>query len=251
MQKSIHLWEVDDRFWNGFGLSDCPSFENMSVLDLGCGAGNRCFEAAAHDAARVVGVDTSDAHFPPGRNFLPSTTASLHDRVTFFKGTLVSLPPEQFDVILSENTFEHVMNVSTLLAEVKERLKPGGRFYVGFGPLYHSYDGDHGWLRDTLPGAKCFLWPWGHLLFERYAFRQLGKKFGRTIDKTYDWPYLDLNQHKVSEFEAMFHNSGMQVAYFRTNRVRSLKAKLFTSLSAFRVLEPYFTFNIFAILVAR
>jgi SAM-dependent methyltransferase len=158
------------------------------------------------------------------------------------------LPSEKFDVIISENTLEHVMNVAELLAQVRDRLKMGGRFYVGFGPLYHAPDGDHGWLRAVLPGRRIFPWPWGHLLLERFAFRKLSKLHGKAVTQTHDWPHLDLNKHTVAEFEEMFRKSGLRIEYLRKNDVRSHKARLFVAFARLPILSPYFTINMFAIL---
>jgi SAM-dependent methyltransferase len=242
------IYNVNDRFWSGFGLFGCPDFSNKTVLDLGCGAGNRCLEAAEHGALRVIGLDTSDGHFAKGRARLASAPIAWRNRVSFYKGSLQSLPAETFDVVLSEDTFEHVMNVAELLAEVRQRLKIGGLFYVGFGPLYHAYDGDHGWLRDTLPGRKYFSWPWGHLILKGLAYRKLSRLHNRKVCQTHDWPYLDLNQHTVSEFEHMFRNSGMRIIYLKKNNVRSLKAKIYTALGKLPILATYFTINMFVIL---
>jgi SAM-dependent methyltransferase len=228
---------AENRFWKGFGLSCCPSFAGKSILEIGCGAGQRSIEAAAHGSNRVVGLDT--------RGVFPTKAP---EGVTFFKGELATFPPEQFDIVVSENTLEHVMDVPDLLAQVRSRLKPGGRFYIGFGPLYHAPDGDHGWLRAVLPGRRIFTWPWGHLLLKRTAFRNLTAQHGKAVTQTHDWPYLDLNQHTVDEYERMFRDSGMRIAYLRKNDVRSLKAKLFASLGKFTFLSQYFTLNLYVIL---
>ena len=44
-------------FWQGFGLNEPLSFKNLKVLDIGCGEGKRCFEAALGGASKVIGVD--------------------------------------------------------------------------------------------------------------------------------------------------------------------------------------------------
>jgi SAM-dependent methyltransferase len=242
------LYRVRDDFWNGFGLSSCPSFAGKSLLEIGCGHGNRCLEAIEHGAIRVVGLDVDGRNFAVGRSLLATAPASWRERITFFEGDLGSFPPEMFDIVLSENTFEHVMNVPELLAQIKARLNPGGRLYVGFGPLYHGPDGDHGWLRQTLPARHLFPWPWGHLLLKRYALSQLSELHSEQITRTYDWPYLDLNQHTVGDFVEMFRTSGLRTVYLRTNHVKSLKARIFTSFARLPFLSRYFTLNIFAIL---
>jgi SAM-dependent methyltransferase len=234
-------------FWDGFGLATCPSFDGRTVLEIGCGHGNRCFEMAAHGATRVVGLDPYDASIAIARKALAASTDPWRDRVTFVEGTIETLPPERFDVIVSEATLEHVLNVSELLAEVHNRLRPGGRFYLGFGPLYHSPFGDHGWLRAVLPGRGFFPWPWGHLLFKGYAFKKLSQRYGKTLTNTRDWPFLTLNQHTLAEYQKMFGSSGLRVEYMRRNYVKSLKARLITAIGRLPVASRYLAMNMFVI----
>jgi SAM-dependent methyltransferase len=162
----------------------------MSVLEIGCGVGRRCLEIATSGADRVVGVDPTENPVVMGRRdeVLSKASVELCNRIVFFRGTIETLPPETFDVVVSEDTLEHVLNVSDLFEQAKNRLKPGGKFYLGFGPPYHAPTGDHGWLRAVLPGRRFFAWPWGHLVFERLAFQRLSKLYGKLVTNTHDWP---------------------------------------------------------------
>jgi SAM-dependent methyltransferase len=237
-----------DPFWAGFGLRTCPDFRGKAVLEIGCGHGWRCIDAAKHGAARVVGVDPLEGQIAEARRTLASAALAEPGRVTFFQGTIEALPAETFDAVISESSLEHVMDVPALLAEVRRRLKPQGRFYLGFGPLYHAFDGDHGWLRAVLPLRRLFPWPWGHLILEKYAMRRLSALHGRTLTRTQDWPYLDLNRLSAADYERMFAESGLRIALARKNHVRSWKARLFAAPAALPVLSKYFTVNMYLVL---
>lgn len=215
----------------------------MTVLEIGSGTGQRSEEIARCGAHRVVGVEP----------FVESFTWAIEKvrypgQIEFFNGELKDLPPETFDAIVSENTFEHVRDVPGLLAEVRARLNPSGRLYVAFGPLYHAPDGDHDWLRSTLPGSHRALIPWGHLIFSKSAFIRLSKRYGRSIRSTIDWPFLDLNQHTAAEFEKMFLDSGLAIAYLGRNYVESAKGRLISALARVPFLAKYCTLNLAAIL---
>jgi SAM-dependent methyltransferase len=244
--EAIDRWDGNE-YWERFGLSACPRFDGKTVLEIGCGEGRRCLEAAAHGAVRVVGIDPLEAQVAACHRVQARSPHPERDRVSFVVATLETLPPERFDIVISESALEHVMDVAALLAHVRSRLNPGGKFYLGFGPLYHAPDGDHGWLRAVLPGRRFFLWPWGHLLFEGYAFRQLSKVHGKALTRTHDWPYLDLNRHTLAQYEAMFRDSGMRVTYVRKNHMRSRKARLFAALGDLPILSKYFAINMFVI----
>jgi SAM-dependent methyltransferase len=240
---------ADGGFWPGFGLSECPSMSGKRVLEIGCGEGARCFDTAAHDAAFVVGVDPLEQSVRRAEQALSTLNPRIRQRVTFFHGHVEELPKEEkFDVILSENALEHVLDVPGLLGEARRRLVPGGRMFIGFGPLYHAPSGDHTWLRSALPGYRYFSWPWGHLLFEGLALRKLSKVHGRPVTKTVDWPYLDLNRHTVDEFERMFRESGMHVLDIRKNYVKSLAGRLFAQAAKLPLLSRYCTLNVYVVL---
>jgi len=238
-------------FWGGFGLNSRPNLDGKTVLEVGCGEGHRTLEAASCGASRVVGVDPLEDAIAAARRNLANSLLQGTSRVNFFKGTIDTLPPEKFDVVISESSLEHVMDVPGLLAGIRNRLKPNGKFYLGFGPLYHAPDGDHGWLRAVLPGRRLFLWPWGHLLLKDYAFRKLSELHNRTLNRTYDWPYLDLNQLSAAEYERAFRNSGLHVEYLFKNHVRTRKARLFGLAARLPVLSKYFVMNMYVILVPR
>lgn len=139
-----------DLFWRGFGLNERPSFAGEVVLEIGSGKGARALEVASCGAERVIGIDPSHEECETARQ--QHRDSEYFHRVEFWAGYLEDYPSQQFGVVVSENTFEHVMDVPELLAEVSRRLRPGGRAYIGFGPLYHAPDGDHGWVKRNAPG---------------------------------------------------------------------------------------------------
>ena len=83
------------RFFNRFERS--LDFAGEAVLDIGCGAGAR----------RVVGVDLY--LIDVARTRLETRHAELAGTVELIEtdGTLTGLDHEQFDVILSKDSFEH------------------------------------------------------------------------------------------------------------------------------------------------
>lgn len=240
---------ADPWFWQGFGLDGCPSFDGRSVMEVGCGTGARCFEAARHGARRVLGIDPFPTVMDVAQARLAEQPADVRARMEFRLTTIEGVRDERFDVILSENTFEHVMNVPEVLAQMRDRLTPGGRAYIGFGPPYHAPEGDHGWMRAVLPGRNVFPWPWGHLLFPKgYIYGKLSKAHGHDIKGTTRWPYLDLNQHTVADYKRMYRASGLRIASIRTNLVYSVKGRIIRLLGRVPGLSKYCTLNMFCVL---
>ena len=143
---------------------------------------------------------------------------ALADVVEYRLGTLHDLTEGDFDAAISENTLEHVLDVPELLAAVRDRLRPGGRLFVGFGPLYHSPFGDHGWMREALPLGRWLPLPWGHVLAPHgWLLRRMQRYYGLPVHSTADWPFLPLNRLAVGDFRRLFRESGLRTVYGRAN----------------------------------
>jgi SAM-dependent methyltransferase len=164
-------------------------------------------------------------------------------------GPLDTLEEGDFDVIVSENAFEHIMNVAEVLRDIDARLSPSGRVYVGFAPLYHSPFGDHGWERKVLPFRRYFSWPWGHLIFPTsYTLRRLSDLHGRPVDFEDGWPYLTLNRHTPDEFLEMFNSGPLKVVSLVINPSFSLKGRVFGLLARLPFGRKYFVWGMNVIL---
>lgn len=238
-------------FWPQFGLDGCPRFEGQRVLEVGFGDGSRCLEAAAHGAERVLGIDTILLHVDQATARRDSDFPRLAGVVDFRHCPIEDLPDAGFDAIISENTFEHIMNVDVVLEQIRCKLSRNGKAYISFGPLYHSPYGDHGWLRAALPLSNTFSWPWGHLLVpETILFRRLHRLKGLPLYRqTHDWAYMDLNKLTIRDYQRLFAKSGLEVRHFDTNVAYSALGKtvrLASRLTPF--LRKYLTFNISAVL---
>jgi SAM-dependent methyltransferase len=235
-------------FWPRFGFPhEGPDFSGKSVLEVGSGRGQRCIDIARRGAQRVVGIDPLQSSVDAARERLKEH-ADLSDVVEYRLGTLDDLGDDTFDAIISEDTLEHVLDVPATLASIRSHLRPGGRAYVGFGPLYHSPIGDHGWMRAALPLGDRFPIPWGHLLAPRkWILRRIEVRENQPAHDTVDWPYLPLNQATVADFRRHFRDSGMKLVYERTNVNRSLLGRAFGLLGRVPGLDKYCTLNMYVI----
>jgi SAM-dependent methyltransferase len=102
----------------------------MDVLDLGCGTG---FGVAllAEVAGNVVGVDFSD------EGLAMAADRYARDNGRYVKADLTStelvaaVGREQFDLVTSMETIEHLEDYFTFVASAAQVLRPGGIFVVG------------------------------------------------------------------------------------------------------------------------
>jgi len=225
-------------------------------LDLGCGHGALTIDIAKSGARSVVGIDLRKPLIDFANQILTTYYPFLIDNVKFIKTDLRALGKVKFDIIISKDTFEHIIDLDKLLPEIEEKLKIGGRLIAGFGPLYYSPWGDHNLLRHKLP--------WTHLLFPEKHFKK------RKIHSIHD---LGLNRFSLKGYEELFNNTnGLKVISFETNVVDTsqhycfsnsfypsvsffnIKAffkiinKIFKVFSIIPGLRDYFVYNIFLVM---
>lgn len=103
------------------------------VLDLGCGDG-RAVELIESTGAAYVGVDIQQSPEVASRSRIDAQFET-------FNGVDLPFPDEYFDVVYSNQVFEHVRHPDRLVCEVLRVLKPGGAFVGALSCLepYHSY----------------------------------------------------------------------------------------------------------------
>jgi len=172
---------------------------------------------------------------------------NLESKVTFKCLNLKSIKEDDFDLIISKSSFEHIIGLDSLLVEMKNKLKVGGKIITGFGPLYNSPFGDHNrLLRHKLP--------WAHIIMlEKYLIKKLNEERVEKINNIHD---LGLNGLSLKQYKDIFYNiEGLTVIDFRTNVVdsstkanRKMINKIFNLFAAVPILREYFTHNIFCVL---
>lgn len=255
MLQDHENFDVDAQFEHGLSrahqlwdrLGDRPDFRGKDVLEVGSGLGFMSADIARAGARSVLGVDIWGPRvefstrkvakrFPELDNIAFSTTST--DRM---EGA------DRFDVIVSENTFEHISDIDAVLASFQRLLRPGGRAYLGFSPLYHSPFGDHGELR-----APVRL-PWLHLVAGRRRVIEAFNKANRETATTL--PECGYNGLKPSDFRDAFARSGLEVEAVRLNpsegRLKRAAMAGFAVLAKAPPLEPFFTVGIYATLRKR
>jgi SAM-dependent methyltransferase len=133
------------------------------LLVVGSGWGTEVLWALRQGAAFVAGIDPRSAE----RAFVETALAErglshLGDRFSLHQGTTVTVPDlGSFDLILSNNTFEHIDCLSANLAALARFLPDkGGRIFIFAAPLFQSSIGHH------LP-----IGPWEHLTQTQESIR--------------------------------------------------------------------------------
>ncbi len=227
----------NEKYWSRFPQ---PLFlEGKLVLDVGCGHGSLAVEMAARGARKVIGVDPNRDSIDFAKENVEKNYPGLRAVLDFQCGDIFSIGERDLDLIVSKDTFEHILDPPGALAGMKARLKPGGRAFIGFSPLYSSPWGDH---RRT----KALL-PWGHLIFpEKLLIERLNRKYpDRPVRKIEE---LGLNKYSPARYRELFAASGLEVVWLGVNRSRHPAMRVFDLFRRVPFLESFFTHNLYCIL---
>jgi len=105
------------------------------VLDVGCGTGYGT-AYLAETAKSIVGIDYSASALKWARTHYPGVDFRLMDAVR------PQFPDNSFDLIVSNENFEHLPNQATHAGELARLLRPGGLCFIAT-PNPEIFPGDH------------------------------------------------------------------------------------------------------------
>ncbi len=240
------------RFWERLGGR--PSFEGRSVLDVGSGWGRMATDLGYAGAKRVLGLDIKQELVDFSNANVRLHHPRLAGRVEFRHRDLRDLDERtRFDVIVSKDSFEHILDLEGMLEAMKRRLKPGGRIYAGWGPLYPSPYGDHDRREVAFAGLGrvgrvIAAIPWGHLPLESVVVSLHDERQGKRVSSLRD---LGLNGLSISQYRRLIFGSGLVIADLRVNQSASRLSHLLSLLAKLPALEDYCVHNVYCVLENR
>ena len=225
------------KFWKRLGGK--PNFENKTVLDFGCGYGALSVEIAESGAKKVLGIDLEEENIEFAEENLKKNFSSLSKKLEFKKLDILNQEVlSKFDYIVSKDTFEHTVKLDKILLKMHQILNINGRAFIGFGPLYNFYNGDHGRTGAMLP--------WFHLIIpEKILIKRLNKKREKKINSIEE---LGLSKYSYKQYLNFFHSSQFNIDYIKVNLSNHPVAPIFNLLRRIKFLEEYFIYNIYCIL---
>jgi SAM-dependent methyltransferase len=218
-------------------LGERVDLKGLSVLDFGCGRGPTCIYAALNGARRVVGVDVNGDHIDYARRKLASDYPQLADRVEYklTEGGLAELGGEQFDLVVSQNAFEHYADPEQAMVEC------AGRSGSAVG-----------WQRRSLPpGRRPPEATWrlraspGRTSYSRGVVME---QVRRLIPRDQVWSYEErgLNRMTVKRFRRIMAGSGLECLFFATNVSERPLMKLMRAAARIPGCAEYFTHNVYS-----
>jgi len=223
-------------FINRFGGR--MQFCGRSVLDFGCGFGSLSFFLAQHGATRVVGIDIDEERLAFARIKLESEFRHLLGKVEF--GLPTDVKEERFDLVVSEDCFEHYDDCIGIMKTIRHLLCEGGQVIIGFSPLWKSpYGGHIGYMTKV---------PWAHLLFpERIIMRERKRYRPDENARAFAEMKGGLNKMTYSKFIETMQTTGFRIEFLATNVSQSKMTRFANLIRRLPFCFEYFTKNLYAI----
>lgn len=177
-----------------------------TVLDFGCGTGREAVELAQRGAARVIGLDIQEPALESARRH--ARISGEHERCIF-----TSTAPEQADIIIAIDSFEHFSNPAGVLRQMADLLAPGGSVLVSFGPTWYH----------PLGGHLFSVFPWAHLVFTERALIRWRSRFKHDGATRFSEVAGGLNQMTIRRFIRLVKESPLRCAEFEARPIRQLR----------------------------
>lgn len=195
-------------------------FERV-FLDIDCGLGDQVLGVAHAGSKLAVGVDRVDVNLRIAA--IHAESEGLSDGVRFTTDPIAAFGKAWADVALSQNSFEHFASPGDILSQAYDALKPGGRFFITFGPSWWHPFGVHHMFMIRLPFAHC-------IFSERTILRV--RRLYRPNAPTC-WQGVGLNQMTIRKLLMLIRNSGFTLTEMSLTPIRPLPRCL-TRLNLFR-----------------
>lgn len=182
-----------------------PNFNSLvsgkRVVDLGCGDGYQSIALVKKYGCSVIGVDSN-------QNTLRKAIENANDQnisskeLSFVENISANML-NSFDVVLSQNSFEHFSNPANMLDEMGSLLNNSGIILLTFGPPWLSPYGSHMHIFCKIP--------WINVLFSEEVVMKVRSNFRSDGAKRYE--ESGLNKMTIAKFESIVSSSRLKITY--------------------------------------
>jgi 2-polyprenyl-3-methyl-5-hydroxy-6-metoxy-1,4-benzoquinol methylase len=195
--------------------------KGSNVFIQGCGLGQEALAWSGVGVKSIVGMDL----FNFEKGWSQISQGSQSTSIKFLDGDFcrTQLDAQIFDVISSFAVWEHVKDFDSMLKETKRLIKPNGIVLSGFGPLWHTFSGDH---FSAVGGLET---GFNHLLLSQSDYLNWIDSF----EKQSSWATSD-----ESYFEIRKHINEGLFSYLRPREYIEKVEKHFTRVHTIAIISP-------------
>jgi SAM-dependent methyltransferase len=184
-----------------------PNFEAIvsgkRVVDFGCGFGNQSIALVRKYGCSVVGVDANRKTLEQAIENAKAHTISPA-KLTFVENISADMI-SGFDIVISQNSFEHFGNPAEVLDAMRSLLNPRGVILITFGPPWLAPYGSH---------MQFFCKaPWVNVFFPEDVVMKVRGRFRNDGAEKYEDVESGLNKMTIAKFEQIVSSSNLKIAY--------------------------------------
>jgi len=158
-------------------LSKICDPKDKSILVIGCGWGTEMLWSILNGAERVVGIDVAEKNDEALKIALKLARVSNICDYEIHQMHVEDIAKinQKFDLVLSNNVFEHLPDISKAMNACKKMLKDNGKIAIFADPLFYSSCGSHLEHGVFTKGSQCIAEPWEHLWNEMGLRNKVGE----------------------------------------------------------------------------
>ena len=195
------------------------------ILDYGCGAGDIVY-AGQIEGFDIYGVETfyeggDTSEFVRKKGLLGDTVRELDDN-------FIPFPDDYFDLVVSNQVFEHVSDLHIVLNEIYRVLKPAGRLLCLFPSKDVIREGHCGipfihWFPKERHYRYYWILPFRVLGFGYYKLQKTPQQWSLDIidwlDKfTFYRSYTEIHDTLLAHFSSLHHIEEDYISYRLTDK---------------------------------
>jgi SAM-dependent methyltransferase len=248
------------QFWNRLGFPEIPDLRGKKLLDLGSGLGGNSY-AAAKSGASVTALEMDAEAHERSQQLISYADREIFDSINFINSSVEEFQePSQFDYIICDEVFEHLLDFKQAVNRMAELLKDNGLLCSGWGPLWASPAGGHQLVlslafRKGLPSLTAspkshsgptVRLPYSHRLLTRKALDIYSRE--REIQHLSSIEDMGMNGFGVTQFWESLNNSNLRIERWIENAGEHPVYKILNVMAKFPGMRELATSNVYAVL---
>ncbi|MCK9300914.1 MAG: methyltransferase domain-containing protein [Bacteroidales bacterium] len=175
------------------------------VLEVGCGDGGNLLPFAEREC-NVLGVDISEVRINDAINYFRDAGAKGNFIASDFFKLKLNKQKKRYDLVVSNDVYEHIIDKRMFLNEIKEILNPGGVFFISFPAWQMPFGGHQQISKNKIISHLPFI----HL-FPNFLYRAIFKLGGEKEDFIKGMMEIKSTRTTIEQFESLIKEADYKI----------------------------------------